>query len=314
MDVKELNKSIKDGNLSNLYLFYGEEMYLKNMYAARVADAALPDPNSHMMNKETTSATEGFFDKCETYPFMADRRVLIVKNSGAFLGKKDAISEYFKQIPDTTVVIFIEDVDKRCKAYKEIQKYGVCIDFEKPSDNELVKWVCAVAADLGKKIDAETARFFVQTVNNNMDTMYTELNKLIDYADDVIKKDDIAQISTLLLENRVFDLIDALAAKKPHLAVAMYQNLIAAKESPLLILALLERQFRILLAAQNPANLAKLLGLRDFVAKDAISKAKHFDKKKLEEAIAECLKTDAYIKTGKLPESAVETLIIKYAT
>ena len=64
-------------------------------------------------------------DLAETMPFFADRRVILLENTGFFKNKADALADYMGSLPDYLVLIFVEEeVDKRNRMYKAVQKQG----------------------------------------------------------------------------------------------------------------------------------------------------------------------------------------------
>ena len=94
------------------------------------------------------------------------------------------------------------------------------------------------------------------------------------------------------------------------------------KESPIGILAMMSRQFRMILkvkymSQQGHSNqsIAKRTGFRHFMVTECIRQAPNFTFKQLESAIRECLEADVSIKTGMMkPELAVELILIKYSS
>ena len=48
-------------------------------------------------------------DLAETMPFFADRRVILLENTGFFKNKADALADYMGSLPDYLVLIFVEE-------------------------------------------------------------------------------------------------------------------------------------------------------------------------------------------------------------
>ena len=125
--MKTLNEDIKTQNFRQAYLLYGEEDYLKNQYKNRLRRALLPEDDT--MN---FSSYEGkgidvrqVIDQAETLPFFADRRVILVEQSGFFKNACPELADYLPQMPPETVMIFVEDeVDKRGRLYKAVKQAG----------------------------------------------------------------------------------------------------------------------------------------------------------------------------------------------
>ena len=84
MHYMEFFKSIQRKELTGIYLFYGEEEYVKEEALSQLADALL-DPQFRDLNYQTIDGSEVGVDEiinaCETVPFMAERRLVVVKDS-----------------------------------------------------------------------------------------------------------------------------------------------------------------------------------------------------------------------------------------
>lgn len=327
--MKELLEQIKALKFERLYVFYGEENYLKNSYADKIVNAVM-SKDARLMNldilDEKTYSADILSDKCETIPFMADTRVIIIRDSNVFApGKKDESAKtekYLTLIPETAIVIFIENkIDKRLSLFKASSKVGKCVEFKTPYEKDLIKWIINIAKSNNKKIAPQTCAFFLQTVNSDMDTLILELNKLIDYSGDTIEKSDILTVTTKSLESRVFDLVDAIGNKNLRDALDIYNNLLFLKESPLGILAMMARQFKLMLACgelksknKSTQQIADAMNLKSFAVSGVIDQSVNFTSDTLKKAFRECLETDVNIKTGKISDAlGVEILIIKYS-
>lgn len=325
-----LDNAIKNRDFKNIYLIFGEEKYLKNLYEKKMTDTLVPVElkamNFDILEGKTTDVSK-IQDIADTMPFMNDYRLLIIKNSQLFYeGRKletEKLIKYLENIPKTTVIIFFEDnVDKRLKIFKEIKKIGDICEFSNLNESELCKYIFDFLEKNNKKIDNETAIFFIRNIGTSLEIINNELEKLINYkSSEKITKDDINEICTKSIETKIFELIDAMGNKNSEIAIEIYKNLLLNKTSPFLILAMISRQFRILLQVkylykknESILGIAKALQLREFIIKDALKQGRNFTIKILLEAINECLEIDNKIKTGILQdEMAIELLIIKYS-
>ena len=66
-----------------------------------------------------------------------------------------------------------------------------------------------------------------------------------------ITVEDIDAICTTQISNKIFDMVEAVAAKQQKKALNYYYDLLALKEPPMRILYLLARQFRLLLEVKD---------------------------------------------------------------
>ena len=157
-----------------------------------------------------------------------------------------------------------------------------------------------------------------------MTTISTELEKLFSYTmnKDSISTADVEDIVTVSTSSKVFDMISAMAEKKQSAALEMYHDLLAHKETPFGILALITRQFNMMLQISElleggsyGKRIADTLSIPSFAEQKYERQLKNFSKKTLRNALDACAAADENVKIkGMLPELSVELLIIEYST
>ena len=130
--MKTIDEDIRNGQYKTMYLLYGAEAYLKKQYKDKLIKALVAEGDT--MN---FSAYEGkginpkeLIDLAETLPFFAERRVILVENSGFFKNSCDDLAEYLLEPAASTCFLFVEEeVDKRSKMYKAVAKGGKAVEF-----------------------------------------------------------------------------------------------------------------------------------------------------------------------------------------
>lgn len=330
--MKTLKKNWKNNEFSRCYLFYGTETYLIKDYEAALTKAILPD-GAEIMNhdifEEKRATAAAIMDAAETMPFLNEKRLVTVRNSEFFQkgGRKeegDNLKEFLADLPDTVCLLFIEEkAEKTNGLYKAVAKYGQAVEFKKPTEKDLGTWIKKRCKDNGMEMSEGVLNLFLQTVDHDMENIDGELQKLIAYKGEEaeVKAEDIRTVCTVSLEARVFDLVRAVAEKRPEKAVQVYRTLLSMKESPYMVLSLITRQFRLiletmLLSKSGMTNdmIAAKLEIRDFAVKEYLRQSKRFPAEGWKKALRDCLQADLDIKTGKAQEeTAVEMLIMKYS-
>ncbi|MBQ9765863.1 MAG: DNA polymerase III subunit delta [Lachnospiraceae bacterium] len=324
--MQNLKNALKTGEWKRVYLFFGEESYLKRTYKNQVKKAIIGEEDSMNYNyfegKEASNEKE-IMAIADTMPFFADRRLIIVENSGFFKSAvSDEFCDYIKAMPDTVVLLFVEnEVDKRSKLYKAVTSAGSAIEMGRQPDNMLIDWMIKKLAHEGKNITRRDMDILLERTGNDMDNINNELDKLIayTYGRDVITSEDIDAVCTDQINGRIFDMIDAISEKKQKRALELYGDLLQLKEPPLRILFMVARQFGKLVQAKEyidkgfaKAQIADKLKVQAFVAGKYMTQAGKFTKRALEEALSECADTEEGIKTGSLSDKlGVELLIVK---
>ena len=338
MEQKKFIDSLKQKDIKSCYLLHGEEQFLVKHYAKSIEDACIGkisagEDVTHLKEIfDHTATPNDIYMSAITIPFFGiepdKRRVIYVNDSKLFVsGRKadaEAMAGYLSKIPPDVTVIFTEtDIDKRSKLFKELAKIGTVLDCQRPDTPTLSKWINRLVKEKGKTIAPATIHKLIQTVGTDMHMVKNETDKLTAYlsADEIeVTPQSIDLICTKTLESRIFDLIDAMIAGNASQAVAMYNDMLIMRESPLMVLTMIIRQFRIILLSKaahaqgmNTYQAAAELKLRDFMVKKALTQGSKFTTDGLIAILNHCLEMDVKVKTGAItPELGVEMLIVKY--
>lgn len=322
--MKELNQNIKDKNFHKVYLLYGGEEYLIRTYKNRLKQSMLGRDRMNYTYFEGKNINENeFINTALTLPFFAERRCIVVENSGWLKAPPEAVAELFKHLPETSNIIFAEkEVDKRNKLYKRIKEIGYVAELSSPGREELKNWAAMILAEEGKKITVKNMDVFLEYTGENMDIIASELEKLITYVGEKEKIDlsDIEDITTIGVNNRIFDMVSAIIMKKTDYAMHLYDDLLALKEPPLRILFFIARHINQLLMVKNFSkmnmereNIAKELGVQPFVVGKLLQQARRFEISALESYLRRCIELEENIKKGEIPERlGVELIICGY--
>lgn len=324
--MEQLLQDLKQQDFKNVYLLCGEEAYLRNQYKKRLKDALAEEGDtmnySYYEGKDINP--KAVIDMAETLPFFADRRVLMVENSGFFKNKCEELADYVSVIPESTCLIFVEtEIDKRNRLYKEVKKYGRVVEFGTQKEDTLLKWVLGMLKKEEKSITRETLLLLLTKTGTDMQSIKNELEKLLAYTvgRDTITSEDVEKVCVTQTTNRIFDMINAIAEGNQKKAMELYEDLLALKEPPMRILFLIARQFHQLYQLKMlskeglpSSEIAKQAGIVPFAMKKYQAQAKSFTEEELREAVEECVAGEEAIKTGAMGDRlTVELLIMKYS-
>ena len=324
--MKSLNEDLKTGQFKQIYLLYGEEEYLKKQYKERFVKAMLPGGdtmNISIFHGKGTDLRE-VMDISETLPFFAERRLIVMENTGVFKNAAPEFADYLKKLPDTTFMIFLEEeLDKRSKTYKAVKDKGRIVELKRQDEKTLLRWIMGLAKQEGKQMSESVAGYFLGKVGNDMDNIRQELEKLFCYClhHTDIRVDDIEEICTTQIGNHIFDMVDAVANKEQKKALDYYYDLLALKEPPMRILYLLVRQFRILMeikelekSGYGPKEMASKAGLMPFLIGKYRAQARAFSGKELRAIVEDGVQTEENVKTGIMNDVlSVELYLIQHS-
>lgn len=321
--MKQINEDIKQGNFKQIYLLYGEERYLRRQYRDRLQKALCSDGdtmNTHVFQGKDIPVGE-IIDLAETLPFLAERRVIFINDSGLFKSGGEKMAEYFTAPNETTFFVFTEsEVDKRSKLYKAVQSKGYIAEFSIQDENTLKRWVAGTLAKENKKITENTVTLFLSKTGTDMENIQMELEKLICYCmeKEIVTNADVEAVCTTRISNHIFDMINAIADKNKHKALDLYYDLLALKEPPMRILFLIARQCNMLLQAKelkskgyDNRTIASKMGIAPFIAGKYLTQASKFKTSTLKTAVEKCVDAEAAVKSGRMNDMmSVEILIL----
>lgn len=324
--MKTIDEDIKNKTFRQSYLLFGEETYLKKQYRDKLLAALVAKGDTmNFSSYEGKGIRPGeLVDLAETLPFLAERRVILVEDSGFFKNSCEELAEYLPQMNESACFIFVEsEVDKRSKTYKAVKKCGAAIEFSAQDEALITKWVLGRIGKEKKKITKAVLQLFLGRTGLDMGNIDRELEKLLCFTlhKEVIEAADVEAVVTERLENKIFEMVDAIAVCNQQKALDLYDDLLALKEAPMRILFLIARQFRILaqvkeLAAQGSGNaeIAKKAGVPPFAVRKYQGQAKRFAGAQLIAALKDAAETEEAVKTGRLDtQIAVEIFIVRYS-
>lgn len=331
MEVKEymktIDQDIKEGQLKQVYLLYGEEQYLIRQYRDKLKRAIVSEDDT--MNYGAFSGGDinqkEIVDLAETLPFFADRRLILIEDSGLFKKSAEELADYMASVPETTYFIFVEkEVDKKTKMFKEVRKIGSVVEFARQTDETLSRWIEGRIRKAGKNITRDAYALFVRKTGNDMENIDRELEKLLCYTmeKEYIDVVDVEVITTEQTENKIFDMVDAVAQHQQKKALDLYYDLLALKEAPMRILYLVTNQFQRMMVVKSMTNqgfgnrdIASKAGCPDWAVRKYQSQCRAFSMEQLKQAIRDGVEYETAVKTGRMNDQmAVELFIVEYSS
>ena len=321
--MQTLNQDIKDQTFKRMYLLYGEERFLKNSYKNRLKEAVIGDDTMNFACFEGKGLdVDELIRLADTMPFFAERRLILIEDSGFFKNACEPLVKYLPSMPDTTCLLFVEsEVDKRSKLYKKVKELGYIAEMTRQDAAQLGRWAGGILAKEGKKITGRTMELFLSMAGDDMEHIRMELEKLISYTmgRDVITDEDVRAICTVQVTNKIFDMVAAIVNRQTRKAMDLYEDLLTLKEPPMRILFLIARQFNQLLQVKelmgkglDKGTIASRLKMQPFVVGKVMPQARQFSREQILSYVNLCVEAEEAVKSGRLQDRlAVELLITK---
>ncbi|MGM9613325.1 MAG: DNA polymerase III subunit delta [Butyricicoccus sp.] len=328
--TETLKKDLQAGTLGRLYLFYGEEDYLKKHYLEELKTTLVDETFAefNLVLLEGRGLTpDALTEAVESYPAFAERKLVIVsdfdlyKPPAAFQGM---LPELLSDLPEYICLVFYYDTlefkpDKRTKMHALLDKTACFAEFSHLDERELIAWVRRRVRALGKDIDQDTCAYLIFLCGTSMTNLITEIEKAAAHCTlDEIKRYNIDSVCTRVLDAVIFDLTDAITARRFDKAIAIVGDLLAQKNTEVAIFSAILRHIQRLyaakLSAQSRGSSKELLALigsgSSYYAQKLTSAARGVSLEWLRDAVRICGETDAALKSSAADKQKILELAL----
>ena len=332
MEIKELDKEISSNKIRNIYFFYGEETFLLDSKVLSIKKKLIaPDfADFNVMSVDGKTGLSAFSDFINSYPFMSEKKLLIIKDSGLFSGNKGSEMQELKELcafpPEYLHIIFVEkDFDKKKEStIKFIEDNGAIVRFDRLSPTQIENWLEKMFEKQEKRITPKALSNMVARTGGSLTAAYNEFQKLLAYVGERadITPEDVDNVVSKSVEFMVYELFDKIVESRNRTVMTELKLLCDKrdkKDTP-------QRVYSILLGAVSELLMVKQLkadGLSAeeisgyyerkvplFVVNKAIKQSKKFEEDFLAEVFRKGTMYDLYTKSGKMDiETALQLFV-----
>jgi DNA polymerase-3 subunit delta len=320
-DVEQFVSSFKKGQFAPMYFFCGEETFLID----EVVDALIRyavDPSMKEFNFDLLHGNEidgkKIVSLASSYPMMAERRVLIIKEFDK-VKEKDALEAYAEQPSPTTILVMISTTaDLRKKPYGLFKKLGIIHEASMLRDYETIAWIESRLKKLKRSMEPPAVHLLFSYVGSSMRELSNELEKVLLTIPEnaVITAKDVERVVGVSREFTPFELSNKIAEKNAKRAMEIADRLIGTGESPVGLIAVLTLHFVKLWKIQDAVRQRKgekeLLQFTYFnshALKESLEQVKNFRPSEIENIFVLLAEADLAAKSSGDPKLIMTKLI-----
>jgi DNA polymerase-3 subunit delta len=329
-----------------IHLFHGDDELTRSdalaQWKNKLGDPALASLNTTVLDGRKLNLSS-LTHACETLPFMATQRIVIVENfwskfeapkegrskekqpkiSAADAALIQGLKQYLPHLPETTHLIFLESqrLSPTNPAFKTLPSDSVK-EFQAPPESGLGRWIEQRMKAKGGAITPQAAQELARLVGNELRQLDQELEKLLAYVNfqRPVTLNDVRQVASVTHTINVFALVDAIGSRQRAHAVRYLHELLESGASPSYLLTMIERQFRILLQVKEmqaqrvtPAAMQAALEISHaFIIEKSLKQARNFSPERLEAILSRLAEVEQSTKTGQMDELlALDLLVVE---
>lgn len=320
--AKEMKEHIASGNLSGLYLLFGEELYLKELYLGRLKKL-LADDAINIINYSGEIDIEAVRDEISGISLFGEKKLIIVRDSGLFKKQADLGFLDGAEYGGTSVIFCESEVDRRSASFKAFLKLGVVFECARQDEASVKQLLTSDAARAGRTLTPYAAELLIQGVGNDIVSLQNELEKLILTvpAGGKIEEKHVREVCSLSINARIFDLTDAVSRGDQGRALKLLHALTDGtkkdRSSALGVLTMLSRNWETLLTVKQmleegmrEGEIAAQTGQKPYPVKKQCEQCRSFSKEELRKKLKDTMELDQAVKSGNITEELALELAV----
>ncbi|MBR6739955.1 MAG: DNA polymerase III subunit delta [Clostridia bacterium] len=328
ISLSRLKEDLRIKQPGRLYVFWGEEAYLREYYIKELRSCIEEEGggNVEVFDKHNFSA-DGFSDAVLSYPMLTPRRFILVRDIDPYAPEaryKSLFEELLCDIPDFDCIVFdlgtaAPSGKKNKKIEEAVKDVGIALEFLRPSESELTRWIIRRFAALEKNCQPAEAALLARLCGGMMFSAIPEIEKVAAAAKtDRITSDDINAMVTPVIDVVIYRITDAVTSRNRQSAISLLSSLIAQGTSCITLASAIGRAMRQLYSARlfrdkgcPVSDFMEAWHLKSrYVADMIVSQAQRFRPGALRKGVWACFETEMRLLNSEPdPRTELEMLI-----
>lgn len=231
-----------------VYAVYGSDHYLVRESIAAVVRAVFPgtDEDAAVTRYAGSQVTlADVRDELFTLPFFSKHRLVVVEEADTFVTKYRKGLEAYVDKPSTTgtLLLQVKQWTASTNLAKRVEKVGLAVDCNALPEKQAAKVVSWLTRYARTRSDAQlepsAANLLVELVGLEIGILTAEVEKLAVYVGQAkrIERADVARMVGAGRVETVWKALDAATTGQARSALELLDNLLAAGEAPVMLLA-----------------------------------------------------------------------------
>ncbi|MEM9074720.1 MAG: DNA polymerase III subunit delta [Myxococcota bacterium] len=317
MKVEQAIADGRSGKLRAAYLLVGSETFLveratRLLRAAAIGDRGVPGFNEDVFHGAKSLDGGKVVAAAQTLPMMADRRFLLIRHVDQSSSDcQAALAAYLAAPnPSTVLVMTAHKVAGNTKLGKAAKKHKARFDANAMKGAALRDFAVSEAEARGHTLAPNAAAALLDALGDDLSAIDDAIERLSLFvgAGQRIDEAAVEACVTRVRADTIWALVDAVSMRDAAKASAAAQSLLADREPPLRILAMVARQIRMVAKMRDAlargisaGDAAREAGVPPFKANAMKEAARRFSLQELTRAFDILADTDLMLKGSRVP-------------
>ncbi|HJL19519.1 MAG TPA: DNA polymerase III subunit delta [Sandaracinaceae bacterium LLY-WYZ-13_1] len=329
-DIFELVERARTGSFDPVHVLVGSERFLIERAVGLLRRASLGDGpagfNDDLFHGSAQLDGERVVSAARTLPMMASARFVLVRDvDGAPAKTLERLATYVAEPAESTcLVLTAEKLHGQSKLVKAAKKAKALWDAKPLKGGALRRFANAEAERRGHALTGPAAEALIEALGDDLAALDDAVERLSLYvgAGQRIDPAAVQACVSRIAADSIWTLVDAVGMRDTRRALGAASSLLADREPPLRILAMVARQLRIvakmreaLASGKRGKEATQEAGAPPFKARELTESARRFTARQLGTAFATLADADLALKGSKRPpERVLEEAILQLCT
>ncbi len=312
----EVIREIKNGRVDYVYFLLGNDHYLQNLIINEISKVIfnkIEEDKTFLSPDDMKS--EDIIDKITQNDLFATKKILVLRNPGAFRNKarKEFLSYCNDPIANNYLIVIENDFNDRKSITKELKKIKKTVSVQTPFPSEMKKWTKFMLSEKQLNYNENVIDMIVEIAGDSLFHINNEIEKISLNINDgeEITKDLINQFSGWRMEYKRWQFFQTLGNRDLNKSMILGLSLMNQGNSMISLLYPLSAFFQELLFIKNNSGTISTnnsyIPLPPSVIRQLPQIANRFNKEEIEYALAILGKIDKRLKTTSISDEALFT-------
>lgn len=298
---------------SNVYILKGDAFLCKQVQNKIATNFNISPINISVFNDENFDVLN-VLNACNQFSFFDEKRMVVVSDIAKELSQdfKLKLEKYCNNPNPNCTLIFVDTISSGVFDFLKNVEIVLC----KPSENYIVNYIKQKFEYAKKTISLQDCKKIGEYCLGDLNRINNEIKKICDFLGQESNVDGTV-IDVLVYKDtelKVFDLTNALGLKNLNESLKVLNDMLLSGEAPIKILSLITGMFRRMMFAKinksSPADLAKVLGVKEFAMVKAKQYSEKFTAGQLKKIMNLLLEADYNIKSGQMTQENVLVYLV----
>ncbi len=309
LKYNDIKGKIEKNIIDTVYLFLGEEKYLKqeiiNLLKKKIITTSFSNDFNFNHFYSYDIELGRIVDVCNTLPVFSEKRMVVVDDIDNYKSLK--ILENYISSPSINTVLILNTNERHFKQLQNKKKNIETVTFYNLFDNHLLQWIMDKCRQNNKNISQEAGQKLIYLCNNSLLEINNEVEKLLIYCKNrkMITIEDVEKLIGDVKGYDVYKLIDAILSSQYQLSLRLFKKLFESSKNAYSFFALLSKSLHLIFHIKyllekerlKPGEIIKKLSIAPYRYKKIIANIRKYNLNQISKIIMILFKFDYKFKS-----------------